>query len=45
MDEKERTQNVDAVGGFELGDCDVGEEGVLGYAGVVDDDVYLEGVV
>jgi hypothetical protein len=42
LDEEQGAEDVDSVGLVELLKGDVAEEGVLGDAGVVDDDVDLE---
>lgn len=43
LDEEDGAENVDPVGLVEVGGCYLGEEGVTGYAGVVDYYVDLEG--
>ena len=42
LDQKQRTEDIDAVSAFKLVDCNFGEGGVICYACVVDDDVDLE---
>ena len=45
LHEEERAQDVDLVRGVEVRDLDVRELVIVGYTGVVDDDVDLEGAV